>query len=339
MRWRKTRTCTATLLGVLLLVTPASAQSDSRMLRVFVTDADSVPLSYTQVIVRAGGGLLPLRTDDIGELSLSLPREGNATLEFKRIGYATTSREFALPLSATRIHVRLERVAAYSLQRVTVRGGPLFTGLVADRSTQTPVAGARISLGAGTRVTYSDSLGQFVLPAGTDTRATLIVSARGFATRVEAEMLVTGREEFLVLLDSLTRVSNRDKQYAFDIQQRMRRRGVNSAAIGARELRATATPYLIDALQRSPSMATRGLRVTPSACLFIDGVPSPGQTLESFQTTRVRLVEVYGVESDLTASLRDEWPKDAPCGWVSALTSAETQMSGSANRVAIWTKR
>jgi hypothetical protein len=103
-----------------------------------------------------------------------------------------------------------------------------------------------------------------------------------------------------------------------DLDQRMRNRSAGSSAIvpGA-EIR-RAGNQLIDALRSTESFNARGLRFAQTACLFVNGLPRPGASIDMFRPEEIESVEVYANSGtgtgDRSRSLERAWPSGAPCG-------------------------
>src|SRR5262245_28488525 len=85
-------------LGLLLLFCVNIAWSQSRTVSGRVI-ADSTKLPLSDVSVSVKGSKLGVKTDNDGKYSITLPAEGNPTLQFTSIGY--TSHEVAVGQKTT----------------------------------------------------------------------------------------------------------------------------------------------------------------------------------------------------------------------------------------------
>lgn len=281
---------------------------------VYVYDVtDGAPLAQSTVTFTLEGELQRRYTDEEGRFFVNVPVSGRLEFEARRIGYKPATVVAGLPVPRNRVEINLERSTA-TLARVDVSGGPTSAGIVASSSSQLPIRGATVSITPGSGRMQSDSMGRFALPTDGRTEITLSISARGFAPRLVVDRLPSNESrEMVILLDTMTLVGNRVYQNLDDRDRRIRWRGFNSGAVGGRELRETAAG-LADAFRFSPSATAKGLVFDDTACLFVNGDPRPGQTLASFPTGDVDLVEFYGVGGDSSGSLAARWPKNSPCG-------------------------
>ena len=115
---------------------------------------------------------------------------------------------------------------------------------------------------------------------------------------------------------------------------------MNSALVSGAELRDMGGS-LHDALLRSKSMTVRGLRLGPTTCVFLNGIPRPGLPLDAFQIEEIEAVELYGESGDPTGTLASSWPRGAQCG----MSSRRAPPANGAIAVpyakwaAIWTQR
>jgi len=304
---------------------------------VYVYDVtDGAPLPQATVIVTLDGEAQRRYTDEEGRFYVNVPLSGRLEFTARRIGYKAATAVATLPVPRNRVEITLERTTA-TLATVEVNAGPVFAGIVASSTSQLPLRGATVSMTPGSARVQSDSMGRFALPTDGRTNITLSIRANGFAPRVVMERLLSDESrEMVILLDTMTLVGNRLYQSLDDRDQRIRWQGLNAGAVGGRELRASA-PGLAAALRLSPSVAVKGMVLDDAACIFVDGDPRPGQTLDSFPTENVDLVEFYGSSGDYGGALRfllDRWPKNSPCG-SGASTVARS------NRVAyivVWTR-
>jgi hypothetical protein len=281
---------------------------------VYVYDiVDGAPLQQATVSFVLEGEAQRRYTDEEGRFYVTVPLSGRLIFEVRRIGYQPTTAVATLPVPSNRIEINLERTTA-TLARVEVNAGPVFAGILASSTSQLPIRGATVTMTPGTGRMQSDSMGRFALPTDGRTDLSLTISARGFAPRLVVDRLPSGESrEMLILLDTMSLVGNRLYQGLYDRDQRIRWRGRNAGAVGGRELRESARG-LSDAFRMSASAKAAGLILDDAACLFVDGDPRPGQTLATFPTDDVDLIEFYGARGDYFGVLQDRWPKNLPCG-------------------------
>ena len=301
------------------LVPAASVDAQPVMPRdrlvVYVYDVtDGAPLAQSTVTFVLEGEAQRRYTDEEGRFFMNVPLSGRIEFEARRIGYKPATAVATLPVPRSRIEINLERTSA-TLATVKVTSGPVFAGIVASSTSLLPIRSATVAMTPGSGRMRSDSMGRFAFPTGGRIDITLTISARGFAPRLVLDRLPSGESrEMVILLDTMTLVGNRLYQSLYDRDQRIRWRGrFNAGVVGGRELRERA-PGLADALRLSTSAVATGMTLDDAACLFVDGDPRPGQTLASFPSGDVDLVEFYGPGGDFVGQLKDRWPKNAPCG-------------------------
>ncbi len=317
-----------------LVSTSLTAQGSGGGLSVFVYDADGAPLPQATVTAEMAGMRQARITDDDGRVVIPVPAAGRVELEVRRIGYAPATLGVTLPVERNRVEITLRR-SAFALDTVRVRAERTFAGIVASSSTQLPIGGADVSMtGARTRV-RTDSAGTFTLPIETQRTVTLSVSAKGFAPQVVIERIAPGQSrEMLILLDAAGTVGNRMLQSQEDRGERLRWRGNAAGAVGGRELRASSARSLGDALRASPSATEKALIFDENACLFVNGDPRPGQTIMTFPTDDVALVEFYGDRDPGIRNLAMRWPRGQPCG----SGVARSLNPSTARWIVIWTR-
>ena len=68
------------------------------------------------------------------------------------------------------------------------------------------------------------------------------------------------------------------------------------------------------AIKYSRTFNARALRLGAQACVFVDGQPKPGLSVNTFEIEDIEAVEVYGPRGDRTGTLGGKWPPMAPCG-------------------------
>ena len=336
--WART---TGLLLVVLVAVgwapTAVEAQSGISTLVVRVSDERGQPVPQATVTLATGTATRLVRvTGDDGTVGMSFTTGGRATVSVRRIGY--TPAEMTVDLSGTVQNITMLIVRfATMLERVQIVGQRSVGGIVASRTGQLPIAGAKVRFtGTAEGALTTDSAGMFALPIGTEQRVTFEVSAPGYQSRVIAERMepATMSRELLILLEASGDVTNLLRSAVDDRSRRLRWQGRENVVLGGRELRATGAQALGDAVVASGSVREKGLRVTDATCVVVDGIPQPGRTIGSYPTRNVLLMEVYGPGGDYWGTLADLWPKKAPCGTGEARRSPDEAVW-----VVIWTQQ
>lgn len=320
----------------------AQQSDEAPRLVVRVLDQAGAPLPQVTVTVR-GDSARGVRavTGDSGIVRFRDVPRGSLAVFARRIGLAPDS--LVLAGGRTEAVLRLRRTTVTTLETVRVAGRRSVSGIVASAAGQEPIAGALVTVVGTNLRTTTAADGSFSLPLeGRRGGVTLLVRHDGYAPVARAERIpARASGNYLVLLESSDAVDTREASMRWDMARRMAWRGLNSATIGERELLATGAPSLLDALRESPSRSERGLRFADAACLFVDGEPRPGQSLQSFPTEEARLVEVYDWRSDRFTSLGERWPAGAPCGQTESVLPATTGVRGEpgvVSWVVVWTR-
>ena len=119
-----------------------------------------------------------------------------------------------------------------------------------------------------------------------------------------------------------------------DLDQRLSRRTVNrTALVTGSELRRSGVT-VTSALTASGTMVTKGIRIGPAACIFVNGQARPGMPLDAIRPEEITAIEVYSQRSDPAKLLIADWPRNMRC------TSTGLSSAGAPNAVyiVIWTK-
>lgn len=299
------------------------------------TALDSVsrePVSGAEVRLTGSAARLSARSDEFGNFQFANLAPGVYHIFIARLGYAQLARDIRLAGTDTAVTFALHRVAQ-RLPLVSVRDSATgIMGVVGTAEGLHPIAGAQIRLLGSRHSAESDSSGHFV--AEIDSPGTFIVriTAPGYAealfsTEVPPYRMVDASR----LLDSPTASRGTGRDFVWDeLDERIEWRGLNSAIVPASQLQQYGGS-LIDALQGSPAVALKGLRISRSACLYINGIKHAGWSLNAIRPEEVVAVEVYGSRGDPTGSLMG---CDPPGGRPSGRLLPET-----AGIISVWVKR
>lgn len=187
-------------------------------------------------------------------------------------------------------------------------------GAVSDSRGNEPLAGASLRLMGSDSAASTDSTGRFAiaLPAGKE--FILRVGRTGYETR-----LVTGRTPatgYLVLEVALDTTDEAGTDYWIwrDLERRLKYATPRAARMTRAEIAATGAASLGSAIEAGRSVAGRGILVTRAACLFVNGRPRPGATVDAIRAVEVEFLEAYPEGTDLTRTLASRWPANAVCG-------------------------
>jgi len=235
-----------------------------------------------------------------------------------------------------------------ALDAYLVRGDvSAIYGVVTSLPDLRPLKEARVQVfGTGKTVT-TDSSGGFFIAVNDPGRYIVRMSHGRFADRVFTINVPRGRaaEASRMLDPGRGRGPGMEGMFK-DLDIRLRQRNPNgSAVVSGAEIR-NGGGQLTDALRASPSFNEHGLRVGPTTCVFVDGTPRPGVSLESFRLEEIEAVEAYGQSyggsADRSRNLDNQWPSKAPCGEnfrsFAKITDMQIQM-GIVKYVVVWLRR
>ena len=335
---------------VLLFAPAAGARAQRGGLAVQGTVVDStagaalggVALELTGAAVRA-----VTQTDGAGRFRFVGIRPGTYTLTIRRIGYVARAPERLELARDTVLAVALSRVAR-EIATVLVRDSTTgIQGVVGTAAGMEPIPSARVQV-AGVRGTFtSDSAGRFFIPIEKAGTYALRISREGYHQSLRTVEVANRRmTDGSALLDSAPpRASAILGANWEDLDQRQRWRTMNSALVSGFDLVGKGGT-LTDALQMTPSFVSRGLRIGPSTCVFVDGVPRPGMPIDAIAPEQIEMIEVYGSGGEASGNLIKRWPSRVDCadGSRSAPVMGQTSMLGNSSRgfvryAVIWLKR
>jgi hypothetical protein len=259
----------------------------------------------------------------------------------RRIGYAIRAPE---QLELTRDTIlspglaRLAREIASVLVRDSTTG---IRGVIGTAAGLEPLGSARVQV-AGVRGAFtSDSAGRFFVPLEKAGSYALRISKDGFHPSLRMVEVIGRRSaDGSALLDSAPAKASAILAANWeDLDQRQRWRTMNSALVAGLDLTGRGGT-LSDALQLTPSFAQRGLRLNGAACVFVDGVPRPGLSLDAIAPEQIEMIEVYGINGEPSGSLIRRWPAGVECAGSSRSTTAPgISERGIVRFAVIWLKR
>jgi len=330
------RPALAVVVGLLFSASSLVAQPSARRATILVRDSANLPLAAATVEVEVDETQVRMSrvADEDGRVTVLLPTFVRATIGARRIGYGPAQIAAEASDTSSTYRVTLHRTGPPLLARVRVTATRSVSGYVVSASTQLPLRGAIVSMSGTSGESITDSTGAFYLKPGRARSLVLLTRAKGYRSQVRVDRVKVGESRellFALVSDSMQTNLNRNAQ--FDMERRVTWRGASSALVSGKELRATGAAGLLEAILLSPSTGDIGLRASNSMCVFVDGEPRPGQTVESFPTDRVRFVELYDANADRLRDLEDRWPKFGPCG----LSNLSTHEPGAVRWIVIWT--
>jgi hypothetical protein len=324
------KTASAKLVVFVSMVSIASGAAGAqatRIVRGVVTDSASrQPLAGALVEVRSAAVRATDRTDEEGNFRIRGIPAGQYQVAVLRIGYAEVRRE--IEVAGRDVEIRLSmRAIAQRLDAFHVRGDiTAIYGMVGTLPDLLPVAGARVQVLGADKEHVTDSTGGFFIPLKDPGTYIVRMTREGYAERMfPIEVPRNRAADASRMLDPGEAPAKGLDGYYKDLDTRLRTRAAsNSAVVTGAEIRRQGR-NVPDGLRSSAVFNARGLRLADSACVFVNGIPRPGVSLESIFPEEVEAVELYahsggapmpiGVPTgDRSNSLALSWPPGASCG-------------------------
>jgi hypothetical protein len=323
--------------GVLVLSASGGAQ-DSPLRdivgRVVGPDGAGIP----SVLVRAqrGEDVRETLTDSTGRYRIVGAWAGTWAVTMRRIGYVADSATVEVS-DVGRLDRQLARAAVRVDGRVITASWSGVHGVVGDRGYQ-PVAGATVEVVGRDLSSPVTPEGQFALPQQAGASVLLRVRAPGYESRlVSARVPADGRIELSVLLDQ-PNGGGINSVIADELDRRMTWSSPFAARVTRTEVLAAETRDLRLALELSPSVNAKGLRVSRAACVFVDGVARPGFPLDAIAPETVEFIELYSGDADRQGLLARRWPPRGECGFGGRGPTGAQNTAG-VQYVVVWTHR
>lgn len=301
----------------LLMLSGATAFAQNVVVSGVVVDAaSSTPVIGAIVTLGAPPNARSTRTDELGGFSFSDVAKQTYPLSVRGVGYIALNQSVTVT-GEERLNVSLTRVAALDTVRIK-DGVQAISGVVASPGF-VPVPNAAVTIyGASVGQTTTDSAGRFFYE---------VKSAGAYMVRGKAQGLNTAsvsitvpskkRVEVMLLLDTAAVSGSNAIEMAYgDMRERLMRRGQQSVLVPRGELveRGNGNRPLINALMNSRTFDAKGLKFSDTVCMFVDGIPAPGRSVNSIQAQSVESVEAYGIDGDRSQTLAKRFPASGNCG-------------------------
>jgi hypothetical protein len=303
-----------------------SAQSTGRVsVRGTAVDAATTqPLGNVTVEFVGGGRTFSSRSDATGAFALLNVPPGRYFVTAMRVGYLPFRDSVTLAATVGQVRIELTPVTQ-SLLGIEVKANvtAVYGGIGSasrNRNAQGErelfaVPGAVVEvLGSGKR-TVTDSIGRFFLELTKPGTYLIHAEAPGLQDEIYPVVVPNKKAvEASRLLEPADAPMPIGRQTLLrEMDRRLGWRSMTSALVTGEELRAIGG-QLSDALPRTKGATLRGLRIGATTCVFVDGVPKPGFSIDGVRPESVAAVELYGPNGDPTNSVASAWPKGAPCG-------------------------
>jgi hypothetical protein len=307
--------------GVALLLATSAARAQGLVQGTVVDDATGRPLAGALVRIAVGTANRQTRTDEAGAFKIPNVGLGRLTFSVRILGFEPLVQALDVVENAPPQAVRLKRLAMLDTVRVRAAKQGLF-GVVATASDLRPLPNATLrimSVGGGP--IPLDSNGRFFVPIKTVGSYFLRAKAPGYEDQTMS-VIVSPNDgvEVAFLLDTALKGPNHRFEIAMmAFDDRLKIRGLASALVPRSEIMKDPNANLAFALSASPSFVAKSLRWDFEACVYLDGYPRPGLSLNAIDPQEVEAVEVYNNDaslrpSDRTRSLLQGWPRSGVCG-------------------------
>jgi hypothetical protein len=306
----------AALLIVAFLAAPTrSASGQGVVAGTVVDDATGRPLAGALVRISVGQAGRATRTDELGEFRIPNVGLARVTFSVRVLGFEPLTETLDVVSEMPARMVRLKRLVVLDTVRVRAAKQGLFGVVATAGLVPLPKANLMIVGVGGGRIPL-DSTGRFFVPIKTVGSYFLRAKHAGYEAQT-ISVIVSPNEgvEVAFLLDTnYGKPNNRVEMAMKDFDERIKVRGLSSALVSRTELLARGETNTAMALRYARSFANRALRLGSSACVFVDGIPRPGFSLNAIAPEEIEAMEAYGPAADRSKTLSQRWPRMAPCG-------------------------
>ena len=352
MRWtRITQSMAiAVFLGATSVAVQAQGQRASGVIQGEVrSGVDSAAIAGATIEIAGPRLTRSVRSDEAGKFWFGAVPAGSYRLLVMRVGYAAIRQDVAVGDGPADLRIVMSP-EAQDLRAIVTRANvtAVYGGIGAvgpttnaqGEKTMTAVKGATVQVLGSRKTAVTDSLGRFFVELGKPGRFIIRVTSPGLAVQLFTVDVPRNKAiDVSRLMDSVRMEAPNGREYLWgEMDRRIGWRAMNSALVSGAELRELGGS-LTDAVQRSKGMTLRGMRIGETTCVFVDGMPKPGFSLDAFRIEEVEAVELYGPRGDPTNSLNSSWPAGAPCGASGRFAPSQNRAIPVARWAVIWTAR
>ncbi len=300
---------------------PAAAHAQARPGNVSgtVRGEQGRPLDNAIVVIDPSDYAQRVTTDANGKFRLSKVSRGAHVLRVVHVGYRASEQTIDVPDAGLEIDVFMESIAITELDTVAIRATRTgIFGTVVSHTDLHPLQGAVVDVVGARASAKTNDKGAFNFPGVKEGAYVVNVQRKGYQTRMLSVFIPhDGAVEISPALDTADNAGGRNEMAAAlaDFDSRSRRRGSRSAVVPRQEFAGHYGMILEDALRYTTSFLKSNLIVVDSiTCIFVNGAPKPGMTVNELSAGEVEAVEVYGLGQDYTNTLLERWPQGLPCG-------------------------
>ncbi len=315
---RPIRLLTVLLCAAGLPLASLSAQADSSAtLRGSVRIESGLPVEDALISLERDGepcDNTAVRSLPNGSFTITKLVPGQYTLRVRRLGYEALAKPIEVRDGATRYDAVITPRPALLTFAQLEDGWTGVVGLVGDGADMEGLEGVQITVMGNDATATTDAAGRFVLPLKDLGTGALRVEREGFEPKLVSYSIdKNSLGSAVVVLDSGT-VTKEWASVWTDLNQRAKWSTPRTVRVSRGELAATGAANLLQALEGAPSVKNSGVIMSRLACVFVDGLPRPGYPVDAIRTNAVEYVEAYPARTDLSRTLANRWPPNAPCG-------------------------
>jgi carboxypeptidase family protein len=270
-----------------------------------VTNEVGASLADALVVLDPAAGNMGVRTGLDGLFHFDRVRTGEHVLRVLHLGYFPRDTVVSVSTQRVDVSVVLMRLPSTldTVHVLTASTG--IRGIVVSRSDNQPVNGASVAVQSTRLQTRTASNGAFEFSDAREGAYVLYVKADGFLPRImSVQVPSAGGVQVLVAVQRMGTIGTKKlAQPLAEFDTRVRFAvTANSALIPRQELLGHEGQSIADALNYSITFLRKGLRLS-GPCVYIDGVWSPGATLDAYSVSDIEAIEVYGYHADWTGTL------------------------------------
>jgi len=305
------------MLGFALVGVPLrAALTQNVVVGTVADDATGRPLAGAIARISVGDVSRVTRTDELGEFRFANVGTGRVTLTVRLLGFDPSSLQLDVSPSMQPASVRLHRLVVLDTVRVRAARQGVY-GVVATASDLRPLPKATLKIvGVGGGSVPLDSTGHFFVPIHTVGSYFMRAKAPGYEPQTMSVVVAPddGVEIAFLLDTALAGPAHRLEIAMQDFDDRIKVRGLSSVLVPRTELLAHGPSSTVMALRYARSFVEKALRLSSTACVYVDGIAKPGLSLNAIDPADIEAIEAYGSSSDRSGTLSRGWPRMAPCG-------------------------
>jgi hypothetical protein len=321
----------------LVLALPRAAHAQGVVAGVVRDSARGTPLADALVLIQSGAGARSTRSEQDGAFQLRNVPAGTYRLTIRRLGYREATMEFhALDRDTTLVLTLARAAQQLDTMRANAHVAGIF-GTVGTSAELRPLSNATVQvIGTGRTVT-TDSSGRFFVDIKKPGMYMVRVNHDGYFGRLLSITVPDDHSvETVPLLDATDASYHASDRMWKEFDQRAQFGGADAAIIAGAELRKGYAEALTDAINFVPATERHGLRIGNTTCVFVNGIPRPGWSVDQFDAEDIDAIELYTAHGDATGTLDRLWPRTSGCA--RSIRTVQIPTASVAKYAVIWLK-